>query len=211
MKRKITLLLLSALLVSGMANAHHGFKSEPIWAYSWGVGMGTMVPQGNLATHFNPGFALDTEVGGYYHDLFLMVNGGFSTSKIAKDIPVGESRWPAGTGSIHAFIGTNLGMNFDVDPFIIYPFAGVAYNFIEPNLETANSNPALGTLKVNGMGLNLGIGLDYDTTGESIGRIRKIGFRYQCQFPSYKEEGSMFDGTTHWITLRFMIGSYIIP
>jgi hypothetical protein len=116
MKRKITLLLLSALLVSGMANAQHGFKSEPIWAYSWGVGMGTMVPQGNLATHFNPGFALDTEVGGYYHDLFLMVNGGFSTSKIAKDIPVGESRWPAGTGSIHAFIGTNLGMNFDVDP-----------------------------------------------------------------------------------------------
>ena len=48
MKRKITLLLLSALLVSGMANAQHGFKSEPIWAYSWGVGMGTMVPQGNL-------------------------------------------------------------------------------------------------------------------------------------------------------------------
>jgi hypothetical protein len=50
MKRKITLLLLSALLVSGMANAQHGFKSEPIWAYSWGVGMGTMVPQGNLLT-----------------------------------------------------------------------------------------------------------------------------------------------------------------
>ena len=116
MKRKITLLLLSALLVSGMANAQHGFKSEPIWAYSWGVGMGTMVPQGNLATHFNPGFALDTEVGGYYHDLFLMVNGGFSTSKIAKDIPVGESRWPAGTGSIHAFIGTNLGDEFRCRP-----------------------------------------------------------------------------------------------
>ena len=150
MKRKITLLLLSALLVSGMANAQHGFKSEPIWAYSWGVGMGTMVPQGNLATHFNPGFALDTEVGGYYHDLFLMVNGGFSTSKIAKDIPVGESRWPAGTGSIHAFIGTNLGMNFDVTHSLSIRSQELHTISSEPIWKLQNSNPALGTLKVTG-------------------------------------------------------------
>ena len=82
-----------------------------------------------------------------------MANGGFSANKLTKDIPVGESQWPSGSGSIHAFVGANLGVNFDVEQFSIYPYAGLAYSFFEPNLKTSNSDPALNTFKVDGLGI----------------------------------------------------------
>lgn len=214
MKEKVIGLLLSALLIPGIARAQQNYRIEPSpWAYSWGVGMGTMIPQGGLAAHFKPGFALDTEVGGFYGNLFLMANGGFSANKLAKEISVGDnSRWPSGSGSIHAFIGVNLGVNFDVDQLSIYPFGGLAYSFLEPNLKAVNSDPALDGFKVDGVGINLGIGVDHNIPDGNfeagdINRILKIGLRYQCQIPNYKKSIPLLNGTTHWITLRFMIGS----
>ena len=214
--KRFLVLFISAIFIAGTLYAQQNrqnYRIEPSpWAYSCGVGLGTMVPEGGLATHFNPGFAADTEVGVFYKNAFLMANGGFSANKLTKDIPVGDSQWPSGTGSIHAYVGANLGVNFDVDQFSIYPFAGLAYSFFEPNLKTSNSDPVLNTFNVDGLGINLGIGIDYNVPDKNfevgaINRILKVGLRYQCQIPDYKKTIPSLDGTTHWITLRFMIGS----
>ena len=175
-----------------------------------------MAPEGGLANHFDPGFTLDTELNVFYKKAFLMLNGGFSNNKLKLDVPVTDginnTSWPSGSKALHAFIGANLGVNFDVEQFSIYPFAGAGYGFIEPDLKTGNSDPLLREVKINGLLVNLGMGIDYNVPDKNyekggINRILKVGLRYQCQIPDYKKDISAFTGTTHWVTLRFMIGS----
>lgn len=40
-----------------------------------------------------------------------------------------------------------------------------------------------------------------------INRIMKAGLRYQYQQPNYEKEVIGFDGATHWVSLRFEIGT----
>lgn len=214
--KRYFLLFVTLVVITGTINAQQNarnYRIEPsAWAYSWGVGTGLMVPEGGLANYFNPGFTLDTDLHIFYKKAFLMINGGFSSNKLTKDIPVSNSVWPSGTSALHAFVGANLGVDFDVDQFSIYPFAGAAYGFFEPVLKTANSDPVLTDFNVDGLVTNLGIGIDYNFPDKNyevgaINRILKVGLRYQCQIPSYKDDIPVFTGTTHWVTLRFMIGS----
>lgn len=212
--KKIVFLTLAALLfVISYTKAQQNYRIIPSpWAFSWGLGTGVMVPQGGLGDHFESGFVLDTEIKVDYNKAFLMINGGFSGNQLSQDVPLNNSIWPAGSNAVHAFIGGNVGVNFDVEPLSIYPFAGIGYGFIEPNLKTANSDPVLSELKINSMVYNLGLGIDYSFPDRNyeeggINRILKVGFRYQCQIPNYKKDIPSFDGTTHWFTARFTIGS----
>lgn len=218
--KRFFLFFIALVAVSGTINAQQNarnYRIEPSqWAYSWGVGTGLMAPEGGLANHFNPGFTLDTELNVFYQKAFLMINGGFSNNKLKLDVPVTDginsTYWPSGSKALHAFIGANLGVNFDVDQFSIYPFAGIGYGFIEPDLKTGNSDPLLREVKIDGLLINLGMGIDYNVPDKNyeigaINRILKVGLRYQCQIPSYKDDIPAFTGTTHWVTLRFMIGS----
>ena len=211
--KKTILLALIAFSFAFTIQAQQNYRIVPSpWAFAWGVGTGVMVPQGGLGDHFKSGFALDTEIKIDYQKAFFMINGGFSSNQLSTDVPINNSTWPLGSNAIHAFIGGNLGVNFDVDQFHIYPFAGIGYGFIEPNLKTANSDPVLSELKINSMVYNLGLGIDYNFPDKNyeeggINRILKVGVRYQCQIPDYKKDISTFNGTTHWLTLRFTIGS----
>lgn len=217
MKKIFLSALIACTAMAGSANAQQNtsrnYRIEPSpWAFSWGAGTGAMVPEGGLGNHFNPGFALDTELNVFYNSLFAMINGGFSSNRLTTDVPVNNSTWPSGSNALHAFVGGNLGYIFDVDEISIYPFAGIGYGFIEPNLKTANSDAALSRLKINGMVTNIGMGIDYnfpdkDYDPAKINRILKVGLRYQCQIPNYKNDIPGFGGTMHWMTLRFMIGS----
>ncbi len=213
MKKTFFLSIAVFLFATGFAKAQQNFRIVPSpWAMSWGLGTGVMVPQGGLGDHFNTGFALDTEVKAIYQKAFLMVNGGFSSNKLTEDISINNAVWPANSNAIHAFVGGSLGMDFEVDQFSIYPFVGIAYGFVEPNLKTANSDPVLSALKISSMVYNLGIGFDYNFPDKNyepgaINRILKVGVRYQFQIPNYKSEIPSFDGTTHWLTARFTIGS----
>lgn len=213
----IIFLTIASLTFGNDAQAQQKRRIEPSpWAYSWGVGMGSMIPSGDLGNRFNAGFAADTEINIYYHKAFLMINGGFSSNSIAENIDVigqnGTTVWPANTKALHAFIGGNIGVNTSItDKISIYPFIGIGYGFIEPNLNTASSDPILENLKINSFLWNAGLGMDYNfpdkeyAPGE-INRILKVGLRYQFQKPDYKDvEG--FVGATNWISLRFVIGS----
>ena len=220
MKNKIIGLLVTAFFFSGWVQAQRNYRVEPSpWAFSWGAGLGSMVPSGNLGDNFKAGFAADTEISIYYQKAFLMINGGFSTNALARDIPVvmesdgSEATWPAGPNALHAFIGGNVGFNiFEADNISFYPFAGIGYGFIEPNLKTAHSDPVLSALKINSFLWNAGFGIDYlfpdkDYAPGEINRILKAGLRYQFQKPDYGKDVAGFDGATHWFTLRFVIGS----
>ena len=141
MKVKMSGALLIALLFSVSIHAQQNYRVEPSpWAFSWGVGLGTMVPTGDLGNKFNAGFAADTELNLYYNKAFLMLNGGFAMSGLVGDIDVvsseGNTVWPG-----------------------------------------------------------------------DINRILKMGLRYQFQKPNHEKEQEGFAGATHWLTLRFVIGS----
>lgn len=220
MTKKISGILIVCLMFATYTFAQDGYRVIPSpWAFSWGVGVGAMIPSGDLGKHFQTGFAADTEVSVYYQKAFLRVNGGFSPSKLSADIKVvdesgqKESIWPKGSGSMHASISANLGVNvFETDDICFYPFAGIGYGFIEPNLKTSNSDPLLTDLKINSLIWNLGFGVDYkfadkDYAPGKINRILKAGLRYQFQKPDYSKEAIGFGGATHWMTLRFEIGS----
>ena len=219
MKTKITGMLIAALLLSTLSYAQSNVRVIPSpWAFSWGVGLGTMIPTGQLGENFKAGFAADTEISVYYQKAFLMINGGFSPSTLSSDIRVveennNESSWPAGSGSMHAYVAANLGVKiFEEDNISIYPFTGIGYGFIEPNLKTSNSDPLLSNLKINSFIWNAGFGIDYhfpdkDYAPEKINRILKTGVRYQFQKPNYEKSSDNLNGATHWFTLRFVIGS----
>jgi hypothetical protein len=220
MKKKIVGMLITAFFISSLAHAQRDNRVIPSpWAFSWGAGLGTMVPSGDLGDYFKTGFAADTELNIYYQKVFLMINGGFSSNALAKDIPVvmvddgREATWPSGSNALHAFIGANIGVNIlEADNISFYPFAGIGYGFIEPNLKTANSDPVLSALKINSLVWNAGFGVDYNIPDKNyapgkINRILKVGLRYQFQKPDYEKEVAGFDGATHWMTLRFVIGS----
>lgn len=221
MRQKITILIAALCLLPVFAKAQQDYRIEPSpWAFSWGAGLGTMVPSANLADNFKAGFAADTEVAIYYNKAFLMINGGFSTNALARDIAVvmlneeeESTTWPSGSNALHAFIGANVGVNLlTADQITFYPYAGIGYGFIEPNLKTANSDPILSALKLNSFLWNAGIGLDYNFPDKEyspgkINRILKVGLRYQFQKPYYEKEVGGFEGATHWLTLRFVIGS----
>lgn len=218
MKVKLSGVLLMLLLVSASVKGQGNFRvlSSP-WAFSWGVGVGTMVPTGELGNKFNPGFAADTELTISYSRVFLMLNGGFGISGLAGDIDVisqeGDAVWPANSNAFHAFLGGNLGVTlFQVDQFSFYPYAGIGYGFMEPNLKTSQSDPILSGLKLNTFLWNAGFGMDYNVPDKNyqpgkINRILKVGLRYQFQKPNYQKEHDGFDGATHWLTARFVIGS----
>ena len=202
-------MLFACFIFTAFTFAQQDYRVIPSpWAYSWGVGLGTMVPSGDLGNHFNTGFAADTEVNVYYNKMFLMIIGGISPSKLSADIKVvdknenNEGVWPKGSGSMHAYIGANLGVNALIaDNISFYPFAGIGYGFVEPNLKTANSDPLLSNLNVSSMIWNLGFGIDYnfpdkDYAPEKINRILKTGFRYQFQKPDYSKEAIGF-GVLH--------------
>lgn len=210
-------LMIAILSFSGKVHAQQNshIESSP-WAFSWGIGLGSMVPSGELGDRFNAGFAADTEINIYYRKAFFMINGGFSTNSLARDVDViGEQEstiWPANSNALHAFIGGNIGVNlFATEVISIYPFVGMGYGFIQPNLKTANSDPLLSALKIDSFLWNAGLGVDYNIPDKNyapgeINRILKVGLRYQFQKPNYKDvEG--FAGATHWLTLRFVIGS----
>lgn len=220
MRSKFTSLILALCLLSVSVSAQQNYRIVPSeWGFSWGVGLGSMVPTGGLGDNFNPGFAADTEINVYYNKAFLMLNGGFSSNALARDIPVvmmsdqSEAVWPSGSNALHAYIGGNVGYNFFVaDEISVYPFAGIGYGFIEPNLKTANSDPVLAALKINSFLWNAGIGIDYNVPDKNynpgeINRILKIGLRYQFQKPNYEKKVEGFAGETHWLSLRFVIGS----
>lgn len=220
MQSKIISLIVALSLLSGFTHAQKNYRVEPSpWAFSWGAGLGTMAPSGNLADNFKAGFAADTEITVYYNNAFFMLNGGFSTNALTRDISVvllndqGEATWPSGSNALHAFIGANAGVNlFATDNISFYPFAGVGYGFIEPNLKTANSDPVLSALKINSFVWNAGMGVDYnfpdkDYNPGKINRILKVGLRYQFQKPNHEKKVEGFDGASHWLTLRFVVGS----
>jgi len=218
MHSKIVTLILAIFLLSGSVSAQQNVRVEPSpWAFSWGAGMGAMVPAGNLGEYFKTGFAADTELNIYYDKAFFMIHGGFSSNALSRDIPVvmanDESTWPKGSNALHAFIGGNIGVNIlEADNISFYPFAGLGYGFIEPNLKTANSDPVLSELKINSLVWNAGFGVDYnfpdkDYDPAGINRILKVGLRYQFQKPDYESDVAGFGGSTHWLTLRFVIGS----
>lgn len=219
MKIKITGMLIAALFLSTLSSAQSNYRVIPSpWAFSWGAGLGSMVPSGQLGENFKAGFAADTEISIYYQKAFLMINGGFSPSTLSADIRVvdennNETRWLAGSGSMHAYVAANLGVKiFEEDNISFYPFAGIGYGFIEPNLKTSNSDPLLSNLKINSFIWNAGFGIDYhfpdkDYAPEKINRILKTGLRYQFQKPNYEKNSDNLNGATHWLTLRFVIGS----
>ena len=121
MKKKITGMLIAALFLSTLSHAQSNYRVIPSpWAFSWGAGLGTMVPSGQLGENFKAGFAADTEISVYYQKAFLMINGGFSPSTLSSDIRVvdennNESSWPAGSGSMHAYVAANLGVKIFED------------------------------------------------------------------------------------------------
>ena len=220
MRTRVIILLLAIIFYSEITHSQQSYFVEPSpWAFSWGVGLGAMTPSGNLANNFEPGFAADTELNIYYKKAFLIVNGGYSTNNLARDIPVvmlsdnNEAIWPSGSNALHAFIGGNIAVNIlESGNISIYPFAGIGYGFIEPNLKTANSDPVLSSLKINSLLWNAGIGMDYNLQNKEyipgkINRIMKAGLRYQYQQPNYEKEVIGFDGATHWVSLRFEIGT----
>ncbi|MDD4696749.1 MAG: outer membrane beta-barrel protein [Fermentimonas sp.] len=220
MQSKIITIILafSLFLCSTSAQQNYRIETSP-WAFSWGAGLGSMVPTGGLGDNFNAGFAADTELNIYYNKAFLMINGGFSSNKLAKNILVemidsgDQATWPMGSNAMHAFIGANAGVNlYATEEISFYPFAGIGYGFIEPNLKTANSDPVLSALKINSFIWNAGIGVDYNIPDKDyepgeINRILKVGLRYQFQQPDYEKKVAGFDGAAHWLTLRFVIGS----
>lgn len=218
-KRLLTATLLY-ITVCLSALSQHNIEIIPSgWSISWGAGLGAMVPTGNLGDNFSTGFAADTEVNIAYKSSFLMINGGFSTNSLANDIDVvnvsdnSSSVWPKNSNALHAFIGANIGFNFyATDHLSIYPYVGVAHGFIEPNLKTANSDENLGNLKMKSLLWNVGMGVDYNFPDKNyrpgaINRILKVGVRYQFQKPDYEKDYAQFTGATHWMTLRFVIGS----
>ncbi|MDD4777111.1 MAG: outer membrane beta-barrel protein [Fermentimonas sp.] len=220
MNSKITTFILAFSLFLSSAGAQQNYTVEPSpWAFSWGAGLGSMIPTGGLGDNFNTGFTADTELNLYYNKAFLMINGGFSSNKLARDIPVemidsgDKATWPMGSNAMHAYIGANVGVNmYATDKISFYPFAGIGYGFIEPNLKTANSDPVLSSLKINSFLWNAGVGVDYnipdkDYNPGEINRILKVGLRYQFQKPDYEKDVLGFNGATHWLTLRFVIGS----
>ncbi len=218
MKVKMSGALLIALLISVSIHAQQNYRVEPSpWAFSWGVGLGTMVPTGDLGDKFNAGFAADTELNLYYNKVFLMLNGGFAMSGLVGDIDVvsseGNTVWPGNSSSMHAFVGGNIGVRLlEVDQISFYPYAGIGYGFIEPNLKTSQSDPILSGLKLNTFLWNVGFGVDYNVPDKNyapgdINRILKMGLRYQFQKPNHEREQEGFAGATHWLTLRFVIGS----
>ena len=76
MKKKMSGVLIAAFLVTALAQAQRDYRVVPSpWAFSWGVGWGTMVPSGSLGAHFQAGFAADTEITLYYQKAFLIFNG----------------------------------------------------------------------------------------------------------------------------------------
>lgn len=218
MRLKFIGLFIVIFSTSHLTFAQQNYRVEPSkWAFSWGVGMGAMIPSGNLGDKFQGGFAMDTELNIYYQRAFLMLNGGFSSNKLSGDIDVidGDQTavWPAESNTLHAFIGANIGATIlEVENFSFYPYAGVGYGFIEPNLKTANSDPILSELKMNSFLWNVGFGVDYNFPDKNyepgkINRLLKAGIRYQFQKPDYEKDYAGFDGATHWLTLRFVIGS----
>ena len=146
MRTRTVSLLLAVVFYSGALLSQQSYFVEPSpWAFSWGVGLGAMTPSGNLANNFDAGFAADTELNIYYKKAFLMINGGFSSNSLARDIPVvmldnnEEATWPSESNALHAFIGGNIGVNIlEIENISVYPFAGIGYGFIEPNLKTSN-------------------------------------------------------------------------
>lgn len=222
MRPKVIILLLAIIFYSEITHSQQNYFIEPSpWSFSWGVGLGAMSPSGSLGNNFDAGFAADTEINIYYKKAFLMINGGFSYNSLARDIPVvmlddgSETTWPSGSNALHAFIGGNIGVNIlESGNISLYPFAGIGYGFIEPNLKTANSDPILSALKINSFLWNVGIGVDYSYNDNEyapgkINRIRKVGLRYQYQKPNYEKDILDFEGATHWVTLRFEIGTTI--
>lgn len=218
MRVKISALILAFSFILHQSNAQQTTYIEPSpWAFSWGVGLGAMTPSGNLGDKFNGGFAADTELNIYYQKAFLMINGGFSSNKLTHDIDVvsggNTAIWPANSNTMHAFVGANIGLTIlEVDQFSFYPYAGIGYGFIEPNLKTSNSDPILSELKMNSFLWNAGFGIDYNVPDKDfapgeINRILKLGIRYQFQKPNYENDYAGFDGASHWLTLRFVIGS----
>ena len=149
MKVKMNGVLLIALLISVSMHAQQNYRVEPSpWAFSWGVGLGSMIPTGDLEDKFNVGFAADTELNLYYNKAFLMLNGGFASTALKGDIDVvsndGTAVWPANSNAFHAFLGGNIGVTLlEVDQISFYPYAGIGYGFVEPNLKTSQSDPLL--------------------------------------------------------------------
>ena len=60
-------------------------------------------------------------------------------------------------------LGGNIGVTLlEMDQFSFYPYAGIGYGFIEPNLKASQSDPILSGLKLNTFLWNAGIGVDYN-------------------------------------------------
>ncbi len=218
MHQKIGGVLFIVLLLTTSIHAQQNYRVEPSpWAFSWGVGLGSMIPTGDLGDKFKGGFAADTELNLYYGKAFLMLNGGFASNALTGDIDVvsdeGTAVWPANSNALHAFVGGNIGVTlFEADQLSFYPYAGIGYGFIEPNLKTSQSDPVLSGLKLNAFLWNVGFGMDYNFPDKNyapgeINRILKMGIRYQFQKPNHEKKHEGFGGATHWFTLRFVIGS----
>lgn len=222
MRINIMFLVVTLSFLSGKTVAQQDYRAVPsAWGFSWGAGLGTMVPGGNLGNMFNAGFAGDTEINLYYQNVFLMINGGFSSNSLSSDIRVissdgvNETYWPSGSNSIHAFIGGNVGVNlYTINNISVYPFVGAGYGFMEPSRGTAKNDQLLRELKIDSFLWNVGLGVDYNFpdknyTPGSINRILKIGLRYQYQKPNFDNNNEVenFEGANHWLSLRFVIGS----
>lgn len=211
--RLLTLIMLIALGVgTTFSQQNNHLNGGSPWAFSWGVGLGTMIPSGDLGTLFKPGFAADTEVSVYYKNFFAMVNGGFASTALSGDIGFDNAVWQAPSKAIQASFSGNIGYNiYNQNNVSIYPYVGIGYGMIEPAMG-ASDNELIKSLRIDGMIWNAGIGMAYNFPDKNydparFNRILKLGVRYQYQHPNYTKEFTGFEGATHWLTLRAVIGS----
>ncbi len=200
------------------------YKFEPSpWAFYWDmIGLGAVVPTGNLSDYFSTGVGVEMALDLRYKKLVGIFGFGFSGHTLDDDIKINGVTW-ANISSATLGLGyLNAGyLLVDTKRVSIYPFIGGGYSGFSTSQNVYKEIPELEKLQLNSWFPQVGFGFDYKFKIPkfdyyemgSDGSWSRISVRYTYRMPNFSRSldgrgdiSQPMDGFIHSIMVSWGIG-----
>lgn len=200
------------------------YKFEPSpWAFYWDmIGLGAVVPTGNLSDYFSTGVGLEMALDLRYKKLVGIFGFGFSGHTLDNDIKINGVTWANSSSATLGLGYLNAGyLLVDTKRVSIYPFIGGGYSGFSTSQDVYKEIPELEKLKLNSWFPQVGFGFDYKFKIPKLdyyemgsdGNWSRISVRYTYRMPNFSRSldgrgniSQPMDGFIHSIMVSWGIG-----
>ncbi len=200
------------------------YKFEPSpWAFYWDmIGLGAVVPTGNLSDYFSTGVGVEMALDLRYKKLVGIFGFGFSGHTLDDDIKINGVTWANSSSATLGLGYLNAGyLLVDTKRVSIYPFIGGGYIGFSTSQNVYKEIPELEKLQLNSWFPQVGFGFDYKFKIPKLdyyemgsdGSWSRISVRYTYRMPNFSRSldgrgdiSQPMDGFIHSIMVSWGIG-----